>query len=146
MKTLRLNPLLCAALLSTCAVWSHAQTAFPATLAGHAVLPAMSLIPAPEDAPPDLQVSGKFTTGQRVEKIGSVEGLSAGRPTGVFLPFKGQPVQGHSGIKHMADGTYWLLTDNGAGSKANSPDFMLYLNQYKVDFKSGQFQRLRIPA
>lgn len=143
MKTLRLNPLLCAALLSTCAVWSHAQTAFPATLAGHAVLPAMSLIPAPEDAPPDLQVSGKFTTGQRVEKIGSVEGLSAGRPTGVFLPFKGQPVQGHSGIKHMADGTYWLLTDNGAGSKANSPDFMLYLNQYKVDFKSGQFQRLR---
>lgn len=143
MKTLRLNPLLCAALLSTCAVWSHAQTAFPATLAGHAVLPAMSLIPAPEDAPPDLQVSGKFTTGQRVENIGSVEGLSAGRPTGVFLPFKGQPVQGHSGIKHMADGTYWLLTDNGAGSKANSPDFMLYLNQYKVDFKSGQFQRLR---
>jgi hypothetical protein len=43
----------------------------------------------------------------------------------------------------MADGTYWLLTDNGAGSKANSPDFMLYLNQYKVDFKSGQFQHLR---
>ena len=143
MKTLRLNPLLCAALLSTCAVWSHAQTAFPAKLTGHAVLPAMSLIPAPEDAPPDLQVSGKFTTGQRVEKIGSVEGLSAGRPTGVFLPFKGQPMQGHSGIKHMADGTYWLLTDNGAGSKANSPDFMLYLNQYKVDFKSGKFQRLR---
>jgi hypothetical protein len=143
MKTLRLNPLLCAALLSTCAVWSHAQTAFPARLAGHAVLPALSLIPAPKDAPTDLQVSGKFTTGQRVERIGSVEGQSAGRPTGVFLPFKGQPVQGHSGIKHMADGTYWLLTDNGAGSKANSPDFMLYLNQYKVDFKSGQFQHLR---
>ena len=124
-------------------VQASAQMAFPATVAGHAVLPAMSLIPAPQDAPSDLQVSGKFTTGQRVEKIGSVQGLSAGRPTGVFLPFKGQPAQGHSGIKRMADGSYWLLTDNGAGTKANSPDFMLYLNQYKVDFKSGKFHRLR---
>ena len=93
----------------TAAAWAVptvAQTAFPATLAGHAILPALSLIPVPKDAPADLQVSGKFTTGQRVEKIGSVEGLSAGRPTGVSLPFKGQPVQGHSGIKRMADGSY----------------------------------------
>jgi len=64
------------------------------------------------------------------KKIGSIEGQSAGRPTGVFLPFKGQPAQGHSGIKHMADGSYWILTDNGAGAKANSPNFMLYLNQW----------------
>jgi hypothetical protein len=34
------------------------------------------------------------------------------------------------------------LTDNGAGSKANSPDFMLYLNHYKVDFKTNKFTRL----
>jgi hypothetical protein len=60
----------------------------------------------------------------------------------VFLPFKGQPVQGHSGIKRMADGSFWILTDNGAGSKANSPDFMLHLNHYKVDFKSGEFKRM----
>ena len=73
---------------------AQAQTAYPATLAGHALLPAMTVIPAPKDAPADLRVSGKFTTGQRVEKIGSVEGLSAGRPTGVSLPFKGQPLQG----------------------------------------------------
>ena len=95
------------------------------------------------DAPADLQTSGKFTTAQRTEQIGSIEGLSNGRPTGVSLPFKGQPLQGHSGIKHMADGTFWVLTDNGAGAKANSPDFMLYLNHYKVDFKSGKFQRLK---
>jgi hypothetical protein len=120
-----------------------AQTAFPATLAGHAVLPAQSFISAPKDAPQDLQVSGKFTTGQRVEKPGSVPGQSAGRPTGVSLPFKGQPLQGHSGIKKMADGSFWVLTDNGAGAKANSPDFMLYLNHYQVDFKSGQFHRLK---
>lgn len=121
---------------------SSAQTAYPSTLAGHAVLPAMSLIQPPKDAPADLRVSGKFTTATRVEKIGSVEGLSAGRPTGLSLPFTGQPLQGHSGIKHMADGSFWILTDNGAGNKANSPDFMLYLNRYAVDFKSGQFKRL----
>lgn len=122
---------------------AQAQSAFPATLAGHAVLPARSFVPVPKDAPADLQVSGKFTTGQRVEKVGSVEGLSAGRPTGVALPFKGQPLQGHSGIKHMPDGSYWILTDNGAGSKANSPDFMLYLSRYTVDFKTGDFKRLQ---
>ncbi len=134
-----------AVLTVTASAWSlnaAAQTAFNATLAGHAVLPAQTLIAAPKNAPADLQVSGKFTTGQRVEKIGSIEGLSAGRPTGVSLPFKGQPIQGHSGIKRMADGSFWILTDNGAGAKANSPDFMLYLNHYKVDFKSGEFKRL----
>ena len=122
---------------------AQAQTPYPATLAGHAVLPAQTFISAPKDAPADLRVSGKFTTGQRVEKIGSVEGKSAGRPTGVSLPFNGQPIQGHSGIKRLPDGSFWLLTDNGAGSKANSPDFMLFLNRYAVDFKSGQFKRLQ---
>lgn len=119
------------------------QQAFNATLAGHAILPAQSFVDAPKDAPVDLKVSGKFTTAKRVDALGTVEGISNGRPTGVSLPFKGQPLQGHSGIKHMPDGTFWILTDNGAGAKANSPDFALYLNHYKVDFKSGKFQRLK---
>lgn len=132
--------LLAAAAALLCASAS-AQQASPATLAGHAVLPAASFIPAPKDAPADLQVSGKFTTGTRVEKPGTVEGLSNGRPTGLSVPFKGQPVQGHSGIKRMADGSYWILTDNGFGNKANSPDAMLFLNRYTVDFKAGRLQR-----
>ena len=121
---------------------ASAQTAFPATLAGHAVLPAQSFVATPKDAPADLQLSGKFTSGQRVETPGTVEGLSGGRGTGVSLPFRGQPLQGHSGIKKMDDGSFWILTDNGAGAKANSPDFMLYLNHYKVDFRSGKFNHL----
>ena len=121
---------------------SAAPTAFPATLAGHVVMPAQSFIATPKDAPQDLQVSGKFTNGKRTEALGTVEGLSAGRPTGISLPFKGQPLQGHSGIKKMADGTFWILTDNGFGAKANSPDSMLYLNRYKVDFKGGGMKRL----
>ncbi len=39
-------------------------------------------------------------------------------PTGISLPFKGQPLQGHSGIKKMPDGSFWIITDNGFGSKA----------------------------
>ena len=133
----------CTALLCAASSSALAQQAYPATLAGHAVLPALTLIAAPKDAPADLQTSGKFTTGSRVEKLASVEGKSVGRPTGIALPFKGQPVQGHSGIKRMADGSYWVLTDNGAGSKANSPDFMLHLSHYQVDFQSGKFNRLK---
>jgi hypothetical protein len=119
-----------------------AAPAFPAVLAGHAVMPASSFIAAPKDAPADLQASGKFTTGKRAERIGSIEGESGGRKTGVSLPFKGQPLQGDSGIQRMADGSFWVLTDNGAGSKANSPDFMLYLNHYRMDFAGGRFQHL----
>lgn len=120
-----------------CATSLQAQTEHPATLSGHVVIPAMTFVNAPADAPSVLQTSGKFTTNKRVEELGSIEGLSAGRPTGVKLPFKGQPIQGHSGIKKMSDGTYWILTDNGAGSKANSPDFMLYLSHYNIDFATG---------
>ena len=97
---------------------------FPAVLAGHAVLPAETFIAAPADAPADLKTSGKYTTGKRVEALGTRDGqVGYERPTGVKLPFKGQPLQGHSGIKVMADGTFWVLTDNGFGSQGNSPDF-----------------------
>ena len=79
-------------LSATLAAWACAASAlaqgaapqaFPATLAGHAVLPAQSFIAAPQDAPADLQTSGKFTTSKRVDALGSVPGQSAGRPTGV---------------------------------------------------------------
>jgi hypothetical protein len=121
----------------------HAQTEFPATLTGHALVPAQTFVPAPADAPEDLKVSGKFTTAARIEAIGSVEGKSANRPTGVSVPFRGQPIQGHSGVKRMSDGSYWVLTDNGFGSKANSPDSMLYLNRYNIDWRNGTLDRLQ---
>lgn len=119
---------------------ANADQTYPATLTGHAVLPAESFIAMPADAPADLKTSGKYTTGKRVEAIGSVVGLSGGRPTGVSVPFQGQPRQGHSGIKTMPDGTFWILTDNGMGAKANSPDSALYLNRYKIDFNAGTFE------
>ena len=136
--------LFCAALMAAAPASVLAQTQLPATLAGHAVLPAQTFINMPADAPADLRVSGKFTNAMvRNEVIGSFEGRSAGRGTGVRLPFKGQPVQGHSGIKKMPDGTYWVLTDNGFGSKANSPDAALFLSHYKIDWDSGRIHRAK---
>ena len=78
---------------------------------------------------------------RRVDAIGSVMGKSYERPTGVSLPFKGQPLQGHSGIKTMPDGSFWVLTDNGMGSRYNSADLMLYLNRHKIDWASGKIER-----
>jgi hypothetical protein len=107
----------------------RAYPAYPAVLAGHAVLPALTLLVPPPAAPVELRISGKYAKPPA---------------TGEFTwPFAGQPVQGHSAIRRADDGSFWLLTDNGAGSKSNSPDFMLQLNRYRVDFDSGKFTRLQ---
>jgi hypothetical protein len=123
--------------LSVTPLAASADTEFPAKLTGHAVLPAATYIQPPADAPSDLKISGHFTGGARVDAVGTVMGRSNGRPTGISVPFPGQPVQGHSGIKRMADGTFWVLTDNGFGSKLNSPDAMLFLRRYAIDWATG---------
>lgn len=127
-----------------------AQTKYPAVLEGHVVLPAATFVPAPADAPPELQISGRYAgpTPQRIDTPESVPGISAlsdknaPRPTGISLPFKGQPVQGLSGIRKLGDGTYLTLTDNGFGSKANSPDAMLMFHVIRPDWKGGNLERV----
>ena len=135
--------LLCsvASIFLASAAFAQGEGEFPATLKGHAVLPAQTFIDAPADAPDDLKTSGKYTTGKRVDAVGTVMGKSYERPTGMSLPFKGQPLQGHSGIKVMPDGSFWVLTDNGMGSRYNSADSMLYLNRHKIDWASGKIER-----
>jgi hypothetical protein len=121
-----------------------AETQFPATLAGHAFIPAATFVPAPADAPKDAQMPGKFTGAARNDVAESVMGDTGGqhgkRPTGIKLPFKGQPVQGLSGyaMNPAAEGTYYTLTDNGYGSKLNSPDALLYFHVVKPDFTTGK--------
>ena len=103
-RLLRLHTLLAGtACWASFAIAQDSTSAYPATLAGHALMPAASFIQPPADAPADFAISGKFSNGQRNERVGSLEGLSANRPTGMSLPFEGQPLQGHSGIKHMPD-------------------------------------------
>jgi hypothetical protein len=123
-----------------------AAEAVRAELKGHAVLPAGTMVPPPVDAPRTLVVSGRFAGGggKRIEAPGSVEGTSpqapdvAPRGTGTFLPFVGQAVQGFSGIGSLGDGEFLVLTDNGFGSKANSPDAMLMLHRLRPDWASGR--------
>jgi hypothetical protein len=118
-----------------------ADQAFPATLAGHAILKAETYVQPPADAPDDLKISGKFTVGgRRTDAVGSVMGRSGGRPTGVSVPMRGQPIQGFSGIKRLGDGSYLSLSDNGFGSKANSPDAMLMFHRLRPNFETGETQ------
>lgn len=129
------------ALLATSAFAQEKE--FPAKLVGHAILPAATTIPAPEDAPEYLRHAGKFTTAdrKRADTLGSVPGKDGVRLTGLSLPFDGQAVQGFSGIKAVGDGTYWTLSDNGFGNKLNSSDAMLMLHHVAFDWDKGTMDR-----
>lgn len=132
-------------LLGTAAVQAQSAegTAFPAVLAGQAVLPSSSTVAAPSDAPLHLKDAGKFTTPDRKRhaEIGSVPGMDGVRPTGSALPIEGQSVQGFSGIRTMPDGTFWSLSDNGFGSKATSSDAALMLHHLAIDWDKGTIDR-----
>lgn len=125
-----------------------AEDVFPATLAGHAYLPALTLVTPPADAPRDMWVSGKFTSPGRNEAPMSVEGnvgkAYGGHGTGISLPFIGQPVQGMSGfaMNRAENGSWFVLTDNGFGSKVNSPDAALFFHRMKPDFETGKVERV----
>ncbi|WBU52763.1 esterase-like activity of phytase family protein [Paracoccus sp. SCSIO 75233] len=123
--------------------FAQEEQTFPATLAGHARLPAMTMVAPPADAPRDLWVSAKFTTNTRNDTPMSVEGKSGEHPTGVFLPFMGQPVQGMSGLamNRAEDGSWFVLTDNGFGRKVNSPDAALFFHRMMPDFENGTVER-----
>jgi hypothetical protein len=142
------------ALILTCASALAQQSApqnFPAVLEGHALLPAASFIKPPADAPANLAISGRYlhSDGRQRDQLGTVPGIAflsdkaAPRATGINGPFEGQPIQGFSGIKWQKDGTAWVLSDNGFGSKANSPDAMLMFHQLRPDWKTGQLNVLR---
>jgi hypothetical protein len=112
------------------AMAADAPKAFRATLAGHAVLPARTLMPAPADAPAALQISGKFSGQMPVRLTGEAS-------DGAAAPYKGQPVQGFSGIRSLGDGRFLVLTDNGFGARGNSPDSMLFFHHVRPDFATG---------
>lgn len=127
---------------------ASAEETFQARLAGHAFLPALTLITPPADAPQDAWVSGKFTGKTRNHDVMSVPGdvgpAYGSHPTGISLPFIGQPVQGLSGfaMNRAPDGSVFTLTDNGFGAKVNSPDALLFFHRMKPDFATGKVERV----
>ncbi|MGR3512705.1 MAG: esterase-like activity of phytase family protein [Paracoccaceae bacterium] len=111
-----------------------AQDRVPATLEGHAVLPAYSFSAVPDDAPREAWTSGKFTQG--AEPIRTPMSVKA---NGLMRPFFGQPLQGFSGyaLERAEDGSLIALIDNGYGSKANSSDALLGFAHILPDFETG---------
>lgn len=142
------RPRLAAALLAStllAAAPASADQAFRGVLAGHAALPALSLLAPPADAPADAWVSGKFAGpgNLRVERPMSVAGNTGpahgNRATGLSFPFIGQPLQGFSGfaMTRAADGSFWSLTDNGFGNKRNSTDALLFFHRLMPNWQQG---------
>ena len=122
-----------------------------ATLKGHAFLPALTFAVPPADAPRAFTISGRFAGpgNVRTEVLYSIEGrtwIGTGamerRATGLALPFVGQPIQGFSGVKHIGDGVFWALSDNGFGNKVNSPDAMLMAHKIRPDWETGRVEIL----
>lgn len=112
-----------------------AQEIVPATLVGHAVLPAFSFSAPPSGAPNETWISGRYTNGATpVNTPQSVE------TNGLLRPFFGQPLQGFSGYaaNRAEDGSLYALIDNGFGSKANSSDNLLGFTRILPDFNSGE--------
>lgn len=147
MKTSMLS--IAAVLLATSALAEPQKVT--ATLKGHAMLPALTFAVPPADAPQAFNISGRFTGegNARTEVLYSVEGRTwirneghERRATGLSLPFVGQPVQGFSGVKHIGDGVYWALSDNGFGSNTNSPDAMLMAHKIRPDWETGKVEML----
>lgn len=136
--------LLAATLLATPA---FAQTPrFEARLAGHAVLPALTLVQPPADAPAFFRLSGRFAAPnrERVEQPGAIPtttftaDASAPRGSGVGLPLEGQPVQGISGLVPTGEGSFLLLSDNGYGGRVNSVDSLLMVHRAQLDWRAGR--------
>lgn len=114
---------------------AHAQDVqkFEAVLKAHAQQPASTFVDAPADAPSAFQMSGRFTSGTRVEALESYKDPK----TGIGMPFNGQALQGFSGIRSLGDERFVVLTDNGFGAKANSADSLLMFNFLKLDWAAG---------
>jgi glycerophosphoryl diester phosphodiesterase len=84
------------------------------TLVGRAILPADAYQPGPP--------SGSLITADN----------------GVTLPFPSQPLPGFSAILDAGGGEFWAMPDNGFGTKANSPDFLLRIYRIRPDFKTAK--------
>jgi hypothetical protein len=101
------------------AVATQAASAAPPepTLEGRAVLPVATYAPGP--------TSGNFFAGQTTN--------------GISFPTASQPVQGFSAVvSGRSPGEYLAMADNGFGTKANSPDFLLRAYYITPDFKTAK--------
>jgi hypothetical protein len=111
--------LFCVSLLAPPLLLADISTPAPAELVAIARLPADTLVPGP-------------TSGQLLDPE-----VKATNFVGPPYP-DAQPVQGISAIIDEGNARYLALLDNGFGSKANSPDFVLSIYRIRPEFKTAQ--------
>ncbi|WP_414521341.1 phytase [Umezakia ovalisporum] len=58
-----------------------------------------------------------------------------GNTNGREVPFASPPVQGFSAVQVADESSFWFLSDNGFGSKANSPDYLLRIYRVAPKFR-----------
>ncbi len=76
----------------------------------------------------------------------SADYLAPGPPSGALStpangrtpPYPGQVIPGFSGMVDNGDGTFWAMPDNGFGTKANSPDFLLRLYRIRPSWETAE--------
>jgi hypothetical protein len=112
-------------LLSTAA----AQVRFDAELAGQAILPAATFVELPSGVPAEFARSGRHAS--------AAPAAATARRPWMALPLAGQPAQGFSGLRPVGDGSYWVLSDNGFGTRDNSADALLMIHRVRPDFRTG---------
>ncbi len=63
--------------------------------------------------------------------------IGAGPINGVIPPFiDKQPVQGFSAVLKNADGSFYVMSDNGFGAQGNSQDYVLRIYEVQPDFET----------
>ncbi len=108
-----------------------------------ALLPLFALVPVlpasgAADEPPYVTLEGRAVLPADTFTSGPPSGFAiTGDTNGRRVPFPNQSVQGFSAVLPKWNGNYLVLTDNGFGAKANSPDFRLRWYEVDPDFASG---------
>ena len=94
---------------------------------------------------PKMQASVTINEPPEIELIGyamlPADTFEKGLPSGAFAgdgkrtepKYRGQPIQGFSGVLPRGDGSYYVMPDNGFGNRKNSPDFYLRIYIIRPD-------------
>ncbi len=95
----------------------------------------------PKPPPKVPMVSGFATLEPGLLLPGPPSGRALDPEQAEGAPWPGQPLQGLSAILPVGD-ELLALSDNGFGTKANSPDFELRLHRLRVDFEAGELRHV----
>lgn len=92
---------------------------------------------AQDDQPPYVTLEGRAVLPADTFAAGPPSGFAIApdaNTNGRSVPFDNQPVQGVSSVIPKWNGNYLVMSDNGFGSKANSPDYRLRWYEMRLDF------------